>query len=264
MKKSLTPLLTLVVLSCLGLFINLVACTNRSHTNQNESDSTLNKPIAKQEDTLSPSPHHDIAKEHYGIDVSRWNGKELTEITAADSLTFVICKATQGTSSIDPDFKANLAIIKQKGLISGAYHFYQVGDNPETQANHFWNTLVAHGHVQLTPIVDIEQGSLPKSKVTIEKVQNDLMTFLNLIEQKSGRVPMIYTGAAFGEQYLNHANFAKYPLWLAEYTKREKPSIPTTWKKKGYKIWQRSDTYEISSTQTDFDLFYGTKGELLE
>jgi len=52
-------------------------------------------------------------------------------------------------------------------------------------------------------------------------------------------------------------------LWLAQYTKKSKPTLPKTWQEKGYKIWQKSDNYFIDSRNTDFDLFYGTKAELI-
>lgn len=250
------------IASAAFLSLLLVACNNSKPSAQQPTDTATVQPTVVSEEPTLEKPTVEVAKRYYGIDVSKWNGKEVSEIVPADSLTFVICKATQGLTGIDPDFKTNLAAIKKQGLISGAYHFYQVGDDPNTQAAHFWNTIGANGGIDIAPVVDIEQGSLPKGKANTTTIQKNLLVFLKALEKSCGKVPMIYTGAAFGEQYLNNPVFAKYPLWLAEYTQSSKPKVPKTWAKTGYKIWQRSDGYKINSTTTDFDVYFGTKSNL--
>lgn len=263
MKKKLTHH-SRTIISVAFFSLLLLACNNNKPSAQQSADTTTVQPTVVTEEPTAEQPVVEVAKKYYGIDVSKWNGKEVSEIVPSDSLTFVICKATQGLTSVDPDFNTNLAAIKRQGLISGAYHFYQVGDDPKAQATHFWNTIGANGGLDIAPIVDIEQGSLPKRTVNTKTLQKDLLVFLNALEKSCGKVPMIYTGAAFGQQYLNNPVFAKYPLWLAEYSHSSKPKIPNTWAKIGYKIWQRSDSYKINSTTTDFDVYFGTKADLVK
>jgi lysozyme len=210
-------------------------------------------------------PVEEPVKTHRGIDVSHWNGDEVKEITPEDSLTFIICKSTQGTSIVDPDFAQNWKLIGEKGTLRGCYHFYLVNADPAAQAKHFYATVSAQGKTDLPLIVDIEQGSMPSgTKVDPAKVKADLLTFIKTLQGLDTRTPMIYTGLSFANQYLNDPVFAQYPLWLADYTKAAQPPTPTAWKDKGWKIWQKNDDYDINSQPTDYDVFVGRKSDLLK
>lgn len=199
----------------------------------------------------------------YGIDISRWNGHALTEITPEDSITFIICKATQSVDYEDPDFKSNWEMAKEKNFIRGAYHFYIYGEDPTKQAEHFWSVISRLDSTDMAPVLDIEEESLPAHE-NVDKVnlQVDLLQFLKRLEELSGRAPMVYVDVSFANKYLSNKSFAKYPLWVAEYTNSTQPKTPETWKETGYKIWQKSDHYDIDSHHTDFDLFKGQKDEL--
>lgn len=210
-------------------------------------------------------PETDTSKITYlrGIDISKWNGNAAAEIDPGDSITFIICKATEGTTIIDPDFDNNWQIIKAKKSILGTYHFYQVSDDPVKQAQHFLSTVGSKGQADMVPIVDIEQGSIPPSVQPQESaLQNNLLQFLSYIEEKCNCIPMIYTNTGFADQYLMNNVFSKYPLWLAAYSNAKNPQLPFVWKKKGYKIWQKQDSYFIDSHVYDFDVFYGKKTDL--
>lgn len=198
-----------------------------------------------------------------GIDISHYNGDEVKEIDGSDSLTFIICKATQGTKIVDKDFKMNWATIKSKKMLLGTYHFYVVGEDPVKQAEHYFETINAMGKRDIGAVVDIEQGSIPKGyKVDVAQLQADLLKFIAVLQSKINRVPMIYTCTGFANQYLNNKAFSKYPLWLAEYTKAVHPKIPATWQKTGYRIWQKSENYQINSKPTDYDVYYGSLADL--
>lgn len=199
----------------------------------------------------------------YGIDVSKWNGKIEQDLDAVDSIAFVICKATEGKTSVDPRFHANWNLLHERSIIKGAYHFYIAGDDPIRQADFYWSTVNQLDSTDIAPIVDIEDGSIAShSKHDPVKIQVGLLLFLHHLEAISGRVPMIYTNVAFADEYLTNDAFADYPLWLADYTRQLKPTIPYTWRAKGYKIWQKSDDYAIESQNTDFDVFNGKMREL--
>jgi len=199
----------------------------------------------------------------FGIDISKWNGNEASDISSKDSITFIICKATEGTGFIDPELKNNWELIRSGNYILGAYHFYRVNDDPLKQADHFLSTINLFGKTDIAPIVDIEQESLPKNgKVSAADVQKKLFSFLNTLEEKSGRVPIIYTDLVFANEYLLDTLFGKYPLWLAEYTDAPNPRLPKTWETKGYKLWQKSDRYFIDTRTTDYDVFQGPISEL--
>jgi len=201
---------------------------------------------------------------HYGIDVSKWNGNILTDLNMMDSISFAICKASEGIDYVDPDFASNSKFLKEKGVIWGFYHFFHTGDDPIRQAEFFLDVTGRELNA-ITPIVDIEQESLPLGvQPSPTKIQVDLLLFLNHLERNVGRVPMIYTDEAFANQYLNNETFAKYPLWLAEYSNEERPAIPIPWKEKSFKVWQKSSSYSVQSKLIDLDVFFGEIEELLK
>jgi GH25 family lysozyme M1 (1,4-beta-N-acetylmuramidase) len=199
----------------------------------------------------------------YGIDISRYQGNLLEDIDNMDTLHFVICKATEGKKYVDPDFVANWTFIRKRGLVRGAYHFYLTGDDPVRQAQHFLETVKDLDSTDLPPVVDVEDGSILRLVDTVTLPIN-LMLLLRYMQQVTGRKPVIYTDLYFANKYLLNDSFAAYPLWLAEYSGNSAPRLPIAWKRKGYAIWQKKDSYRIDSKQTDFDVFNGSGDKLVE
>ncbi|WP_298416925.1 glycoside hydrolase family 25 protein [uncultured Kordia sp.] len=190
-----------------------------------------------------------------GIDISYNQGSLIDSIdTNNTDLSFVVCKATGGITIQDPDFAHNWETIPKKGFIRGTYHFYYTNDAPQSQADNFFN-VVGNDFPSdaLPPIVDFEEASVK----TTDKNQiiEDLLSFLNLIEQKYGRTPMIYTDVNTGNAYLNDARLTKFPLWIANYTTKPAPTIPGQWS--DWTIWQYSDSGNINGTAVDEDYFNG-------
>jgi lysozyme len=176
-------------------------------------------------------------------------------------LTFVICKGTEGITYTDPKFAENWAGISKKGFIRGSYHFYRTNDDPIKQVQNFTN-VVKFEDTDIPPIVDFEEGSIVKGN-TIEEIQADLIIFLKELEALTGRKPMIYTDINTGNKYLDKPEFTDYPLWIANYTKADKPNLPKNWEAKGWTFWQKNDTQKIDSTVDDYDVFNGNKTDLV-
>lgn len=245
-------------LTILGL---LVIAFGFSHCKQG-SDSTQSTSLMDLGSAESDTEMNLDSGAYYGIDISHFQGDLLEELSVKDSLHFVICKATGGISYLDPDFHKNWEVVKSKGLIRGAYHFYYFVDDPIKQADHFISTVGVITKGDIAPIVDVEQGGLAPS-ISTEQMQRDLKVFLDYVESKLGRKPIIYTDTSFADQYLTDAEFAKYKLWLAEYTKDD-PRIPVTWKTKGYFVWQKSESYALDCTTSDLDVFFGELNDLVK
>lgn len=199
-----------------------------------------------------------------GIDVSHYQG-DIPWNNLSTSIDFAICKASEGKSLLDTEFKANWANIKSSGRIRGAYHFYLTSDDPVTQANFFWKTVSDYEATDLPLILDIESASL-RGTVTPEQLQKDILEFLNSLQEASGKTPIIYSNTSFATQYLNNAALARYPLWVAEYTSRDDPKIPSAWQEVGWNFWQKSDTYDLGKIEgdVDFDLFNGSREQLIQ
>jgi len=176
----------------------------------------------------------------YGIDISHHQNNEIDSIfKSTDSLSFVICKATEGVTYTDPKFLKNWNTIKDHNFLRGAYHFYRCEDDPLTQATFFIKTISDIKNTDIPPIIDFEEGGIDQSQ-SVENIQLALQLFLNEIEKQLKCKPIIYTDLNTGNKYLNTSKFSDYPLWIANYNGKDAPNLPDAWKDKGWVIWQKS------------------------
>jgi len=239
----------------------LAACGNSPQQVSTEDTTKVNTDT----NTLSaqpPPPAKATLEFVYGIDISKYQGDEIDFISRKqDTLSFVICKATEGLTMLDPDFKNNWKTIDEKDFIRGAYHFYHCADDPVKQAAHFLSAVDSFERADFPPIVDFEETSIDAGCAPAQ-VQKNLLVFLKQLEQKTGRKPVIYTDNNMGSKYLNNAAFLDYPLFIADYSNSRLPALPGAWKGKQWALWQKSEHYELSSTTDDFDIFNGGPGEL--
>ncbi|WP_299674299.1 glycoside hydrolase family 25 protein [uncultured Tenacibaculum sp.] len=229
------------------------------HTDVNKSNKEIQNSIQKIHRKINQTPvlntnkktkTHRV-KRKFGIDISKWNGNIL-ENKLPDSIHFVISKATEGLTYIDPKFHINWIESKNKKFKRGAYHYYVIEDNPKKQAIHFWKQIQDVNREDFPPIVDIETSNI---NANLKNIESELLIFLNTIENLSGRTPMIYCSYFFANRHLTDKTFAKYPLWVADYISIKSPIIPKVWKETGWTIWQKSPTYKINTKATDLDIY---------
>ncbi|AXG68378.1 lysozyme M1 [Kordia sp. SMS9] len=195
-----------------------------------------------------------------GIDISHDQGNLIDSINTNNTdLSFVFCKASGGITIQDQDFAHNWEMIPQQGFIRGAYHFYYTNDAPQSQADNFFN-VVGNDFPSdaLPPVVDFENGSIKTTDHA--QIITDLLDFLELLEQKYQRTPIIYTNKSTGDSYLNDARFAKYPLWVSNPTTASAPKMPSTWA--DWTFWQYSFDGNINGIPVDEDYFNGSLNDL--
>lgn len=198
----------------------------------------------------------------YGIDISKYQGRLEQEIDSLDSLRFVICKATEGASGVDPDFLFNWKFIGQKDLVRGAYHFFHNDVPAALQGRHFLSILGDLRPTDLPPVIDIEAGSIKTAKVDKGELNRNLLDLLELVHRQTGRRPIIYSNLAFINEFFLNDSLTGYSLWLAEYSGQASPVLPLLWKNRGYVFWQKTDHYSIGTQKTDFDVFNGDEQAL--
>lgn len=228
-------------------------------TSDQTSEASTKEDIPKAESLLAT-----IDKIASGIDLSKFQGTEIDLLQAnKDSLSFVICKATEGITYTDPQFQNNWTMIPKQGFIRGAYHFYRTADDPTKQAENFIQAISDIASTDLPPIVDFEGAGIDTSQ-SVETIQKDLMTFLEIVNTKLNRKVMIYTDHPTGNKYLNNPTFSNYALWIAWYPKTEAPEIPVAWKNESWTFWQKSSSYQIDHQKNDFDIFKGDQEALEE
>jgi lysozyme len=199
-----------------------------------------------------------------GIDVSHFQNDVNWDEVKKANIQYMYTKATQGEDGVDPKYKRNRAGAVTAGLYHGAYHFYMADDDPVKQADLFIKTVKPLNDHSIPPVLDLEQGGMT-SNIKTTVYQQNVLTWLSHVEAELGVRPIIYTDHPFGNQYLNHPEFAKYQLWIAEYGSPE-PRIPNAWKDKGWIMWQRSERGKIEGAigNVDHDLFNGTDAGLDE
>jgi len=199
-----------------------------------------------------------------GIDISHYQNNEIDYLNSkSDQLTFVICKATEGVTVTDPDFSNNWNMINEMGFIRGAYHFYHCADDPTQQAEHFLATLGALSKTDFPPIVDFEENSIDTGCNKAD-IQKNLLQFLSILEQKTGRKPILYTDTNIGNSQINNPAFANYCLWIADYNPGVSPEIPAVWKNKTWSIWQKNPNYSLDTYTNDYDVFNGNQTAFLK
>ncbi|MEM6686935.1 MAG: GH25 family lysozyme [Bacteroidota bacterium] len=240
----------IVAIICITLFY---ACADAKKDETKTTDTTTKK--ASPQETSTP------AEPAFGIDISVYQGDEVETFTEDTKLQFIICKATEGVTYTDPKFTENWTTIKEKGYIRGAYHFYRSNDDPKSQALFFLDAIKDIRATDIPPVVDVEQSGITQSQ-SVAEIQQSVLQLLQIIEQQSNRIPIIYTNTEFAIDYLNTSEFANYPLWIADYTSADEPEVPSVWKEIGYTFWQKSDNYKLDDYTDDADVFNGSADAL--
>lgn len=196
-----------------------------------------------------------------GIDVSRWQGQVNWRAVKNDGVHFVIAKATEAQTWVDPQYARNRDRADARGLLFGAYHFAQpdrTTNDAVREADHFVRTarlLPRH----LIPVLDLERHNGLGQKALIRWTKS----WLQRVESRLGVKPMIYVSPSFWvERMANSRWFADngYRLWIAHWRAAE-PRVPAAnWGGRGWSIWQVSDCGSVAGINgcVDIDLFKGT------
>ena len=187
-----------------------------------------------------------------GIDISHWQANLDIASTGAE---FVICKATQGTTFVDPSCDRHYQIAKRLGLKLGVYHYASGGD-PVAEADFFVRNI--KGYIGEAILI-----------LDWEKTQNGryhehaswCLKFLNRVKELTGVKPLIYMSASV----IKVADWSKvvaddYGLWVAGWPdNRDSWDIPDfRWDVRPwpfYALWQ----YTSSGGRLDRDVFMGDR-----
>ncbi len=197
----------------------------------------------------------------YGVDVSGYQGSSINwgSVRAAGRV-FAFAKASEGTGFTDTSFTHNWPGMRAAGVLRGAYHFFRPSIDGAAQADHFVDVINANGGLapgDLPPVADVEVSDSMSAATVISR----LHAFLDRVQQRTGRVPMIYTANFFWGSYLGNPNFTQYPLWVANYGP-SCPYLPNAWS--DWKFWQDTDAAGVSGIPggVDGDEFNGTLSDL--
>jgi lysozyme len=197
-----------------------------------------------------------------GIDVSHFNDVDWPNLDP--TIQFAILKATDGSSSPDPNYVLNMTVARQTSLKLGSYHFFRPDDDPSAQ---FQNIItVADLRPDDFPIaIDVENAEDTGRRLTPADVPV-LAALASSLNSHYGTLPMIYTNASswsdLGQPATSGSvNFGLCPLWIAD-PNNDPPQYPQPWIL--WTIWQ----YEVSAVSgvkqpIDRDRFAGSRDGLL-
>lgn len=197
----------------------------------------------------------------HGIDISHhqgninWNRLKNAMINQ-HSIAFIFMKATEGDSYLDPFFRINFYNSKEWGFIRGVYHFWNNYKSPRRQA-YFFLAMAPLEPGDLPPVLDVETA--PKN-ISLQDFQQNILTWLHIVEDKYHVKPIIYTYYNFKKTYFNDSRFDSYPYWVAHYYIKKVGNIGN------WNFWQHTDAGKLPGIDTyvDLNVFNGSYYKLSE
>ena len=215
------------------------------------------------------------ASDYFGTDVYHNDAttKDAFWQDVADNYWFCFAKSTQGSEKVDVRFNDHIGSLKERVILRGAYHFpLLLSDDVTGEVNNFLTACKNAGinwtdKGVLPPVYDVE----PLTERQAEQFPNQrkaiagrMKKWLEAVEKKTGRVPIIYTSRRVWDELLGSPQgFERYSLWVANYGNIEKPKLPSTWK--GYVFWQFTDTGTVGGVKGfDVDKLGVTLSDLLK
>lgn len=197
----------------------------------------------------------------YGPDVSSNNHPNSTldacgqpidwsSVAGEPDQQFVMIKATEDTSYVNPCMQSDAQAARAAGLLVGFYHFAHPYESATAQADFFANAIGPVTSGELPPALDLEiTGDFsgdPTHQLNPAQMQAWTQQFLTRLQTDTGRVPMIYTSPNFWNNSVGSPSFGGYPLWLADYT-RNPFAPPDAWPAgwSSFALWQYTDNATI-------------------
>lgn len=195
-----------------------------------------------------------------GVDVSSYQGEIDWETLSAQDIQFAFIKATEGSSSKDPNFSENYENAQKTKLRIGAYHFFSFDSPGESQAENFIESVPKTENM-LPPVVDVEfYGDKEQNPPDSESVEKELSVFLNVIEKHYGTKPIIYAAERSYNMFISE-KYDGYDIWI-----RNVFTSPTLSDGRKWTFWQYTDRavldgYKGDEKFIDMNVFYGSKDE---
>lgn len=197
-----------------------------------------------------------------GVDVSSWQTG--IDVSSMD-MDFVITKATEGTSYINPDCDRVYQDAKNSGKATGVYHFARAGD-ALAQAEFFVDNI--SGYIGDAVLVLDYEGNAVNQGVGWAK------DWLDAVYNMTGVKPVIYMSNSIIHRYdWSSVQSAGYGLWNAAYYYGYKTIygfISDPPRSGGVEPWDESGMlYQYTSTgrlngwngNLDLNIYYGDRAE---
>jgi lysozyme len=207
---------------------------------------------------LGCAPEEHPAKDYAvkGIDVSRHQKNIDWLLVAREDIDFVFAKATEGGDHRDSTFQKNWSALRRHRIRRGAYHFFRPEIAAEVQAANFIDELGDLLPGDLPPVLDVET----RGKLSVEDFHYRLKHWLELVEMRYGKKPILYSGQIFYNRYLA-GMYPDNPIWIARYH----TDLPALADGRSFHFWQYADSGRVAgiSGPVDVNIFTGNYLDLV-
>jgi len=185
-----------------------------------------------------------------GRDVSVYQGNFDWNAQKAAGVVWGYARIGDGLGG-DSQFAPNWSKMQAAGILRGAYQFFEPGEDEVAQANLMISAVGQLGAGDLPCMIDVETTGGQSGGAIAAKVAH----WIQLVEQGTGKHPIIYTGSYFWQDNVGSTSFGSTPLWIADYGP-SCPLIPPGWST--WTMWQYSD----GNGSLDHDVFNGSLSDL--
>jgi len=149
-------------------------------------------------------------------DFSHHQPHNLNARTVASVLDFIVLRAEYGVTT-DREFARWWDAFD--GLLPRSAYQYLIPEQGVRLQAEWLCELLSYGTApELACALDVEQGS-PSAE--------SLLEWLAYVELHTGKTPLVYGSSSFLDALKLPSEFARYPLWLADY--RATPIVPRPW-----------------------------------
>ena len=207
---------------------------------------------------------HDIGNKHYGIN---WRQMRITSLGRKHNtegltypVSFVYIKSTEGITIRNRYFLKDYMDAHKQGIRVGAYHFFSLKTSAIEQANFFLkNTLIRDS--DFPPVLDVEPSDAQIEQIGGgEVLMNRVRQWLELVERRTGKRPILYINQMFINKYMGNADDIKqrYNVWIARYGEY-KPDVKLVY-------WQLTPEGRVDGITgpVDINVFNGFQGQFEE
>jgi lysozyme len=192
-----------------------------------------------------------------GLDVSDFDPGTNWPVVQAGGNVFTFIKATEGATFVNGDFASDWMAAKNSGLIRSAYHFFHPSIDPTRQANSFLATVGRLASDDLPAMFDWEISG--NESAAIQKSR--ALLWLAQVESATGKTPIIYTNPSFWKTLGDTSDFARYPLFIANY-EVSCPNIPAPWTTWAFWQYRLGPLDGVQADTVDLDVFNGSIDQL--
>jgi len=216
----------------------------------------------------------------FGVDLSRYNASaDLTQTPDFDviaahqpQVNFVAMRSGVSWGYRDPMFKQFYQQVERVGACVLPYHVLYPGEPALKQMDSFLKILagIDLNQVRLVLDVELEHGQ------TQAVITNTLVSCLELLQQETGRLPIVYSRAMWVDANVRVVDLPRVDWWLAQYYYRKPfpqytPEFPCPPRlPKGVDHWLIHQTSERGpaiggvGSYMDYDRWNGTPADVLD